>query len=69
MKIRCEVVKGGDVLLLVDFNDKDINFRKDNLTWAPRYEELDKIREAVKAADFLNQIVNRDKPSSEPDAL
>lgn len=53
MQIRIKYRRGRNPLVIVNF-EKDSNFNPDDLSWAPRKEELSEIYMAMKRAKAWN---------------
>ena len=54
MKVEVERFYDGDLKLLVRFEPSG-NFWKENLTWVPTLEEIDRILKALLGIDVINR--------------
>ena len=54
MKVEVERFSDGDLKLLVRF-EPNSNFWKENLTWVPTLEEIDRILKALLGIDVVNR--------------
>lgn len=54
MKVELDFFKNGNLQLKIRFEDKS-NFHSKELTWVPTYEELEIIKEGMKAVELWNK--------------